>query len=73
MKVANKIVLMLGATLMLAGCSTTPPASRVNLFDGSDYRFTAPGEMVGDMVTRTNGIWLSRPAVERLQKESILP
>ena len=66
--------MMLGAVVMLAGCSTTrPESSRVNLFSEQDYRMTEPGDVVAGMTTRTNGVWFSRPAIERLQKERILP
>ena len=67
-------VMMLGLAVILAGCSTPQPTqSRVNLFDASDYRMTVTGDVVAGYVTKTNGIWLSKPAIERLQRERILP
>ena len=64
---------MVGVIMTLAACSTPNPKSRVNLFADSDYKMTVPGDVVAGMTTRTNGIWLSRPAIERLQRELILP
>ena len=43
------------------------------MFEGSDYIWTAPGDLVAGEVTRTNGLWLSVPAILRLQNEQILP
>ena len=65
-------VIVVGGMLILAGCST-PSKSRVNLFAQSDFIMTAPGDTVAGFTTKTNGIWLSRPAIERLQAERILP
>ena len=63
---------MVGVIATLAACSTPAP-SRVNLFAQSDYIMTVPGDTVAGVTTKTNGIWLSRPAIERLQAERILP
>jgi hypothetical protein len=65
--------IVVGVMLILAACSTPSPKNRVNLFADSDYKMTVPGDVVAGMTTRTNGIWLSRPAIERLQAERILP
>lgn len=43
------------------------------MFEKSDYIWTAPGDLVAGEVTRTNGLWLSVPAILRLQNERILP
>jgi hypothetical protein len=64
--------MLAGVMATLAGCST-PSKSRVNLFADSDYLMTAPGDVVAGYTTHTNGVWFSRPAIERLQRELILP
>jgi hypothetical protein len=64
--------MLAGLITTLAGCST-PKSSRVNLFERTDYLMTAPGDVVAGYTTHTNGVWFSRPAVERLQREQILP
>lgn len=43
------------------------------MFERSDYLWTAPGDLVAGQVTATNGLWLSIPAILRLQTERILP
>jgi len=65
--------MMVGIAVVLAGCSTTRPESRVNLFADDDYRMTKAGAVVDGWVTPDDGIWFSRGAVERLQRERILP
>jgi hypothetical protein len=68
------VAAMVGIAAVLAGCSTTrPDSSRVNLFADDDYRMTTAGAVVDGWVTREDGIWFSRGAVERLQRERILP
>lgn len=62
-----------GAAAMLAACSTAEPKSRVYLFDRSQYVMTVSGDVVSGVTTTNNGIWLSRHAVELLQREKILP
>jgi hypothetical protein len=57
--------------LFLTGCKTAPK-SRVNLFADSDYRMTVAGDVVAGMVTRTNGIWFSKPAIDRLLDAGML-
>ena len=65
---------MLAGVLMIpAGCLTPKQISRVNLFERTDYLMTAPGDVVAGYTTHTNGVWFSRPAIERLQREAILP
>ena len=66
-------VIAAGVMATLAACSTPSPKSRVNLFADADYKMTVPGDLVAGMTTKTNGIWLSRPAIERLQSVRILP
>jgi hypothetical protein len=44
----------------------------VNLFADSDYRMTVAGDVVAGMVTRTNGIWFSKPAIDRLLDAGVL-
>ena len=63
--------MLLGVMAILAGCST--PTNRVNLFEDSDYRMTRAGAVVDGMETKLDGVWFSRPAIERLQREKILP
>ena len=65
--VASAIVA--GTMLTLAACSTVN-SSRVNLFEASDYLMTKPGQVI---TAPKQGIWLSRDAVDRLQKEGCLP
>lgn len=64
--------MMLGVTMIPAGCLTVEPR-RVFLFEGSGYIVTRPPDVVAGITTTTNGIWLSRPSIELLQREKILP
>lgn len=55
------------ALMALCGCAT------VNLFERDDYLLTKEGQTIGDFTTKADGIWLSRPAIERLQRAKVLP
>jgi hypothetical protein len=43
------------------------------MFEKTDYIWTAPGDLVAGERTATNGLWLSIPAIIRLQNANILP
>lgn len=66
------VLLMAGTILNSTGCTS----SSVNMFASSDYYVTSPNAVIEDngdkFVCVTNGIWLSRPAVERLQRHRAL-
>jgi hypothetical protein len=68
--IAVGVMAILAVSLM--GCQT-PSKSRVNLFADTDYRMTVPGDVVAGKTTTQPGCWFSRPAIERLQAEKILP
>ena len=63
---------VLAISLILLG-SLGCAAPTVALFERDDYVMTKAGQTVADYTTRADGIWLSRPAVERLQRAKVLP
>lgn len=72
----RKLVVMLGIGMILtvsSSCKSVQPDA-VNLFEGGKgYVMTAPGDIVGEVVTEEPGIWFSRGSVKKLQKRDILP
>ena len=63
----------LASLILMAGCTS----SRVQLFERDSYFMTRDG----DAIVRSNappfmlsrGIWLSKEAIEKLQREKIVP
>ncbi len=63
---------LLSLLAILAGCSTGKHEVKVLMFAPTDYVWTDAGDTVGEYTTHTNGIWLSVPALIRLQDKGVI-
>lgn len=67
-----KVLLISLATSILLGCAS----NKVQLFERDSYYMTRDGDKIvrsNEVFEAKTGIWLSKEAIEKLQKSEVLP